>query len=230
MTYGELLDYLHSCADEQYRIFHGKLLKNDQIRLLGVRVPILRRLAKEWKGELATLLTFPDEVYEVTFLKCAVASTLPYGEFIAVVDLLVPSLDNWATCDCFSAKCVKAHRAEFLPYVEKYLADGREFVVRYGLVTLLSGYMTEEYLPVICRAILGVRNAPYYVTMAAAWLLAEVLTHFYGEGVAILKDENLCAEVRRHAVSKACDSYRIPLKRKAELKKIKKAYGFSKSS
>ncbi len=51
ITYEEVLSRLHKNSDDGYRIFHSKLLKNDRIKLIGVRIPVLRALAKEWKGE-----------------------------------------------------------------------------------------------------------------------------------------------------------------------------------
>lgn len=50
MTYEEVLSRLFSERDEGYREFHKKLLKNDKIEVIGVRMPVLRRLARMWKG------------------------------------------------------------------------------------------------------------------------------------------------------------------------------------
>ena len=89
ITYEELLQELFSHADEGYRAFHKKLLKDDTIAVIGVRIPVLRAIAKKYKGELQSLLAFPDEWYEVKFLKCAVASFLPYHELCAQIEGLV---------------------------------------------------------------------------------------------------------------------------------------------
>ena len=58
ITYEEALARLRANADEAYRVFHQKLLKNDAIELIGVRIPILRALAKEWKNERG-IFVFP---------------------------------------------------------------------------------------------------------------------------------------------------------------------------
>lgn len=221
ITYEEMLSRLRAHADDTYRTFHKKLLKNDCIRVIGVRTPVLRALAKEWRGEKG-VFDFPDEYYEVTFVKCAIAGTLPYEQFIGVVDGLVDRLDNWATCDCFTAKCIATHKEEFLPYIKRYLQSEREFVHRYGLVALLHDYVTREYLPVVLAAIRNVEEgAPYYVMMAAAWLLAEVCVHFYEEGLAFLKEEGLSKEVRNKGIQKARESYRLSPERKDVLKLCK---------
>lgn len=216
ISYEELLARLRASADENYRLFHKKLLKNDKINVIGVRMPVLRKLAREFRGE-ERLFCFPDEYYEVTFLKCAVAGALPYGEFVRHVDYLVGLLDNWATCDGFQAKCIRNNRGNFLPYIEKYLADGREFVVRFGLVTLLRDYVEREYLPAVFKALKGVWDAPYYVMMGAAWLLAEVLVKFYPEGREFLHSGELSPEVCNKAIQKARESFRLSKEQKAEL-------------
>ena len=183
ITYEEVLLRLKENSDEGYRAFHSKLLKNDSIHLIGIRTPVLRALAKEWKGEADTFLGFPDDYYEITFLKCALAGALKYEEFIKRVDKLVPLLNNWATCDTFDAPCVKKHREEFLPFIKKYLQSDKEFTVRYGLVMLLHYYVEEEYLPLIFESVRNLKKNDYYIMMGAAWLIAEVLVKHYEEGV-----------------------------------------------
>ena len=120
MTYDEVLSRLFSHADESYRAFHKRLLNNDAIRVIGVRMPVLRALAREWKGEFSVLSAFPDEYYEVTLFKCLIADMLPYGSFVPAADMLVEKLDNWATCDSFRAPCLDGNREAYLPYLEKY--------------------------------------------------------------------------------------------------------------
>ncbi len=222
ITYQDLLQKMHALQDTTYRDFHKKLLKNDRLNLIGVRIPRLRALAKEFKADVDYLLTFPDEYYEITFLKCAATGMLPFGEFCKRVDAIVPLLDNWATCDCFRAPCIKKNREAFLPYLQNYLSDEREFVRRYGLVTLLSSYMTGEYLPLIFQSVTQCGDEPYYVMMAAAWLIAEVLTKFYEEGFSFMQQNAMPVKMHNRAIQKACESYRLSPEQKAQLKKLKR--------
>ena len=223
ITYEEVLSRLHKNSDDGYRIFHSKLLKNDRIKLIGVRIPVLRALAKEWKGEADTFLAFPDEYYEITFLKCALVGALKYEEFIKRADRLVPLLDNWAICDTFTAPCVKKHREEFLPYIKKYLQSDKEFTVRYGLVMLLHYYVEEANLPVIFESVSNLKSNDYYIMMGAAWLIAEVLVKHYAEGVCFLKEGILPKETHNKAIQKACESFRVSNEEKAFLKSLRKS-------
>ena len=222
ITYETLLAELNARSDESYRAFHKKLLKNESINVIGVRTPALRALAKEHKDDWRELISFPDTYYEVTFLKCAVAGKLPFETFCTVVDGLVPLLDNWATCDTFTAPCIAKHREEFLPYIERYLADGREFVHRFGLTTLLHDYVEERYLPLIFESVRACDGTQYYVSMAAAWLMAEVLVKHYDAGVRVLQEGSLVREIHNKAIQKARESYRLDAAQKAYLNTLKR--------
>ena len=222
ITYEEVLARLFAHRDEKYAAFHFGLLKNENVHLIGVRTPDLRKLSKEWKGEADNFLSFPDEYYEVTFLKCALVGMLPYTDFVTRVDRVVPLLDNWATCDMFTAPCVKKHRGEFLPFIKKYLQSDKEFTVRYGLVMLLHYYVEEEYLPLIFESVRELKREEYYIMMGAAWLIAEVLVKHYDEGVRFLQESKCHKVMHNKAIQKACESFRISQQQKVFLKSLKR--------
>ena len=226
--YEEFLDKLKSCADENYKNFHKRLLKNDDINVIGVRVSLLRKLAKEYKSDIDGLLSFPDDYYEVTFVKLTAVSLFTYEKFIVYSDKCVSLIDNWATCDCFTPKCIEKHKDEFLPFIFKYVKNGNgEFYQRFALTTLLHFYVEEKYLKIIFDKIKETETEKYYyVHMAAAWLLAEVLVKYYDEGVSFLKAnfevDFLDKKTHNKAIQKACESYRLSAEQKTYLKGLKK--------
>ena len=219
MTYAELLTILQKHADEKLAIFHGGLIKTSSKMLLGVKTPILRALAKA--VQVDEILSFPDDLYEVKFIKLVAVSLLPYNRFIQCIDKVLPLIDNWALCDGFKAACLKNHREEFLPKIEDYHASGKEFFVRYALVTLLSYYVEKKYLSMIFSLLSRTNCTDYYVHMAAAWLAAEVLVKFFDEGVQFLKEMHLPKRTHNKAIQKAIESYRLSKERKEYLKTLK---------
>ena len=223
MTYEEVLSRLFSECDEGYREFHKKLLKNENIEVIGVRMPVLRRLARAWKGETQRFLTFPDEYYEVTFLKFSLYALLPFDRFCEGLSEMVGLLDNWATVDGFHAPCIAKHKEEFLPYIRAFSRDGREFVERYALVSLLHDYVEEQYLPEIFAALEEADGSRYYTGMGAAWLMAEVLIKCYASGLTYLKEGRLLPFVHNMAIRKASESFRLTKEQKEELRSFKKA-------
>lgn len=222
IRYQEFLDELNLLADDGYREFHKKLLKNDNIEVIGVRVPYLRKLAAKYKQETDVLLTFPDEFYEVTFIKLAAVASLKYDKFVNYVDRCVPLIDNWTACDCFAPRCVETHREQFLPYIHKYAADDGEFSQRFALTALLHYYVDEEYLDEIYSVIEGCDLSKYYVHMAAAWLVAETLVKYYDRAREYLSKNTLDKKTHNKAIQKACESLRLSNDRKNFLKGMKR--------
>lgn len=222
MPYQKLLDELNDSADENYRVFHKRLLKNEDINVLGVRVPKLRKIAKSYINCADELLSFPDEYYEVTFIKLTAVSYLEYGEFIKYADKCVSLINNWATCDCFCPKCIEKHRDEFIPYIKKYSSQNKEFYQRFALTTLLHFYAEDRYADLIFELAEKSDTNLYYVHMAAAWLIAEMLVKDYDEARNFLERKTLDKKTHNKAIQKACESFRLSDERKNYLKGIKR--------
>ena len=220
MKYSEFLEELKGYAEEKYAAFHSGLTPT-KYKILGVRVPILRKIAKKYKGNVDELFRFPNEYYETVFIKLTVVSALPYADFCGRINDCVALMDNWAHCDSFKAKCIRQNRAEFLPVLDELFAHGGEFYERYVLVTLLSEYVEENYLPLIERYIAKSNTTLYYVHMAAAWLTAEILIKYYEHGVILLKKGILDAKTHNKAIQKAIESYRLSDEQKKELRSLK---------
>ncbi len=222
--YHGLLAELKELSDEKYREFHKRLLKNDAINVIGVRTPDLRKLAKKWakQATVREIMSFPDEYYEVTFVKLTAVSNLKFDEFTTYVDDCVALIDNWATCDCFTPKCIIKHQTEFLPYIEKYLKTDAEFYQRFAFTTLLHYYVEEKYLNLIFNCLNGADTDYYYVHMAVAWLTAEILVKYYDAGKEFLKAGTLDKKTHNKAIQKATESFRLTDEQKNELKGMKK--------
>lgn len=217
MEYLRLIDELKEYREEAFATFQKRIINPVNQEILGVRTPMLRKLAKKYAGDWQTLMTFPDEYYEVTFIKLNAVALLPYELFVTQVEACVDCIENWAICDTFKAKCLRKNRENFLPFVERFLSDKREFYQRYALVTLLSYYVEEKYLPFIFESIGRSDQSLYYVYMAGAWLLAEVLVKHYDAGVAYLKENRLPVRTHNKAIQKARESFRLTAEQKAEL-------------
>ena len=222
MCYRQLLEELESLADENYRNFHKRLLKNENVNVLGVKIPVLRKIAKRYKNCVDELLTYPDEYYEVTFIKLTAVCDLGYESFINHLDGCVTLIDNWATCDCFTPRCIKNHKENFLPFIEKYSLGDGEFTQRFALTTLLHFYVEERYFDFIIKTVLACDTSKYYVHMAAAWLIAEMLVKNYSFTEDFLRRNLLDKKTHNKAIQKACESFRLSDEQKKYLKEIKR--------
>lgn len=220
--YRSFLTELNGLADAQYREFHKRLLKNENINVIGVRIPDLRKLAKKQLGNIGELLACPDEYYEVTFVKLTAVSLLKWEDFLRYADGCVSLIDNWATCDCFVPKCIAKHREEFVPYIERYAQENGEFYQRFALTTLLHFYAEPQYADLIRKTVLKTDVSLYYVHMAAAWLIAEMLIKDYDNTVEFLQSGQIDKKTHNKAIQKARESYRLTPEQKNFLKGMKK--------
>jgi len=220
VTYFDLLEELNDYQEEEFASFQRKLIFTNA-KILGVRTPVLRKIGKKYAKDVETLMTFPDEYYEVTFIKLCAVSLLPYEEFLNYVEVCVSLMDNWSTCDTFKPKCLKTRKEDFLPVLEKIFAKGGEYFERYALVTLLSFYVEEQYIPLIEEYIKRADKEKYYVHMAVAWLVAEILVKYPKQGKEILLSGYLEKKTHNKSIQKARESYRVTKEEKEYLNSLK---------
>lgn len=220
MLYSELLNRLHAEAEQPFAVFQRRLIFT-KYEILGVRTPTLRKLAKEFIGEFEDIVAFPDEYYEVVAIKLFQAAALPYERFVKQVEDCVSLMDNWALCDGFKAKCIKRHKSDYLPVLQRLFKQGGEYQQRYPLVVLLAEYVEESYLPAIEEFIRSADTSCYYVHMAVAWLLAEILVKQYAVGVAWLQSCITDEKTHNKAIQKAIESYRMTNEQKEFLRSLK---------
>ena len=63
-NYKEFIKYLMSVQDTEYREFHSSLVLNSKYDMIGIRVPIMRNIAKEIaKGNIEEFLTIAQDKY-----------------------------------------------------------------------------------------------------------------------------------------------------------------------
>ncbi len=220
MTYLEFIDLLNVHREEAFALFQRKLIPTSQ-EIIGIRTPILRQIAKRNKKQLKDIFAFPNDVYEVTFIKLTIVSMLPYEEFLKYVEPCVSLIDNWATCDSFKAKCIAKNKENFLSAIERLFKDGKEFYQRYALTVLLANYVEEKYIPLIKEYLYTANTDFYYVHMAVAWLLAEILIKHFASGITILNERKLSAKTHNKAIQKAIESYRLTKEQKEYLRSLK---------
>lgn len=221
MEYFQLIKELEQmAASEEYIAFQGKILCTDK-RILGVRTPDLRAFIRRHKGEYFSFKAFPADVYEVSFIKICLAGYLTYDELIAELPYLVSIMDCWALTDSFSSPAIKDNRAEFKRYIDKYIHSDGVFARRIALIILLKYYLDDD-IPYALECVKECDKSPYYVSMAAAWLIAEAVIRNYAVGTEFLREGVLDPATQNRAVQKCVDSFRLTSKQKEEIKLYKK--------
>ena len=109
---------LTALADPKYRKFSSALLPGLKTPMLGVRLPSLRKLAKELARqhgkEALNLLT--DETFEERMLQGMIIGALkPEPETVfPLIKQFIPKINCWSVCDsfCTSLKIAQRHPQE----------------------------------------------------------------------------------------------------------------------
>ena len=224
--YKKYLEYLKSLQDEKYRNFHQKLTAT-HYEILGIRVPVQRKIAKEIrKGNIVEFLSFCENKYyeEVNIEGFVLAEIKDLSLLENYFDSFLLKIDNWAICDgfCNSLKIVQKNKAYFWKKIQKLLKSKETFMTRVGLILLLSFYVEKEYILKILQMVKTINSHEYYVNMGLSWLLAECFIKFPTETLQLLQEKSLPSFVQNKTICKIRDSYRVSKKVKDYLKNLKK--------
>lgn len=223
-TYDDLVTYLYTFKDEKYKEFNDKLSLS-KYNTIGVRLPILRNISKKLsKTNFYDLFkhTKDSNIYEVIFIEGILYSYIK--DFTLLSKLLISyskRIDSWAFTDSVvaSLKIFKKYKKDGLKLVNKLINSNDTFSKRMGYVILLDYYVEKDYLELIFVFILNEKNDNYYIKMAIAWLLS-VMYIKYKDEVYIFLKEYKDDFIKKKAVNKICDSYRVSDYDKLEAKKL----------
>lgn len=218
--------HLLSMEDLGYKKFHSALMPTvDADTIIGVRVPVLRKYAKElfkngfFEGFLNDL---PHKYYEENNLHAfLIEQEKDYDILIEKLNAFLPFVDNWATCDMMSPKIFKDHKKELLEEIDKWINSGEAYTVRFGIKCLMQYYLDEDFDISFAQKVSDVKSEEYYVNMMRAWYFATALSKQYDACVKFLENNSLDRWTHNKTISKACESYRISAEIKAYLKTLK---------
>lgn len=223
----EITEELFTLRDEDYRAFHAKLISQVPYeKIIGVRTPALRKYAKE-AAKLPCIFDFlkelPHTYYEENNLHAALLSLLyrDLDSYLTELERFLPFVDNWAVCDMISPKIFKKDLQAVYEKIKEWLKSEHTYTVRFGIVTLLSYYLDEAFLPEMLRLVADVRSDEYYIKMAVAWYFSIALVKQYDVTLPCFTEPVLEPWTHNKAIQKAVESYRIDPDTKQYLRSLK---------
>ena len=221
-----LRERLGALADPSYRAFQQKLIPTvDPARVLGVRTPALRRLARELAGSpfaAEFLQTLPHRSYEEDNLHAFLIEQISdFDAVIAALDRFLPYVDNWATCDMMRPKIFRRHREALLAAIRRWLASGHVYTVRYAIEMLMCWFLDDSFSPEYPRMVASVSDEAYYVHMMIAWYFATALATQYEAILPWFETIRLSPKTHNKALQKALESNRLTDTQKAYLRTLK---------
>lgn len=227
----EIRARLLALGEPGFQKFSASLIPGEE-RMLGVRLPILRALAKElvagsgWQSYLAAA---PRDYFEEIMLRGMIigAAKMPVEERLGYIRSFVPEIDNWSVCDSFCAglKFTAKNLPLMLEFLRPYCKSEKEFEARFGYVLLMDFFLVEEYIDAALSLVASFSHPAYYARMAVAWLLATALAKFPDQAFACLVSAPLDSFTYKKTIQKALESYRVSPKNKEKLRALRAAPG-----
>ena len=212
---------LMELAEEKHADFTARLAPTvPREQILGVRVPALRKLAKFLRKKEVSLAedflaSLPHETLEENLLHGLILNEEKDAQhFIAQVEAFFPFIDNWMVSDIISPRLTATHHEELEGSISHWLTSNQVYPVRVAVQLLMSYYLDDYFRKEHLNWVAAVSNPDYYARMACAWYFATALAkqphtarpYFFAEDGGEIIDP----QMRRMAITKACESRRIP--------------------
>ncbi|MBQ2420765.1 MAG: DNA alkylation repair protein [Clostridia bacterium] len=222
----KLINRLFEIQDLKYRDFSHSLMPTvDKEKVIGVRAPALRKLAKELSKDERSknfMSSLPHVYYEENNLHAFLIEQIKdFDTAISEIDRFLPYVDNWATCDCMSPKAFKKDLDRLLTKIDQWLSSSHTYTVRYGICTLMRYYLDSRFSPDFLKKVAEIRSDEYYVKMMIAWYFATALAKQYDATLPYISEKKLDKWTHNKAIQKAIESYRVTDEHKAYLKTLK---------
>ena len=217
--------------DEKYKEFNNSLCPDNNRKMIGIRVPILREFSKKLLREysLDEIVCFIDtEYFEEVMVRgfCIAYTKMELKDKCKYIDDFIPLIDSWAITDSFVPSLkIKKDELEFVwEYIKKYLKSDKEFYIRFAVIILLDYFVIDTYVDKVIEVLNNISHEGYYVKMGVAWCLCEIGIKYYDKFISYMKsDENkLDKFTYNKSIQKMIESYRVTNEQKNELRNLKK--------
>lgn len=220
-------EQLLALSEPEFQKFSSSLLPGTS-NILGVRLPILRKLAKkiirgDWRAYLASA---QDQSFEEIMLQGMVIgyvrADLP--ELLHRIAAFVPKIDNWSVCDsfCSGLKIAREEPEAIWNFIQPYLHTELEFEARFGVVMLLFYFIEERHIRRVLALLNQIPAKGYYARMAVAWAISICFVQFPELTMKYLKEENSLDDFTyQKALQKITESNCVNSERKAVIRKMK---------
>ncbi|MCD8222473.1 MAG: DNA alkylation repair protein [Clostridiales bacterium] len=148
----EIRQRLFALQDMQYRDFQSRLMPTvAKETVIGVRMPELRRLAKELSARediKEFLEDLPHGYYEENNLHgFLIMQERDYTRCIEKLEIFLPCIDNWATCDLLRPKIFQKNLQELIQKIPGWLGSEHPYIIRFGIEMLMVYYLDEAFSP-----------------------------------------------------------------------------------
>ncbi len=221
---------LKALQDLKYQKFHSSLLPGVQ-NIIGVRMPLLRKLAKEvlrgdWRSYLDSSVAEPNTYYEEDIIQALLIGTskLSWQERHAYIKAFVPKINNWAVCDlfCSTLKEAQYYQEEYWQLIVPYFNSSNSYDLRFASVMLLNHFTGDEFVEEALNLLEAIKHEDYYVKMGIAWAISIFYIKQPQLALKLIKQNNLDDFTHNKAIQKIRESFRVSNEDKEMLNRFKR--------
>ena len=221
---------LKALQDLKYQKFHSSLLPSVQ-NIIGVRMPLLRKLAKEvlrgdWRNYLDSSVAEPNTYYEEDIIQALLIGTskLSWQERHAYIKEFVPKINNWAVCDlfCSTLKEAQYYQEEYWQLIVPYFNSSNAYDLRFASVMLLNHFTGDEFVEEALNLLEAIKYEDYYVKMGVAWAISIFYIKQPQLTLKLIKQNNLDDFTHNKAIQKIRESFRVSNEDKEMLNRFKR--------
>lgn len=227
MNIQEINQKLFVLASNPTEPFYNKLIPGGKLSI-GVRVPVLRKLAKEIAKEdyKYFMENCPDDYLEHELLQ---AFVIGYAKddietILEYADKFIPKIHDWCVNDAFcqTFSIARKNREHVFEWLWKYIESEKEYDQRVVAVLLMSHFLTDDYYEKIYPIMDKLNNPAYYTKMGVAWCVATAYAKYPEATMAYLKDNKLDDWTYNKSIQKMIESFRVSDEDKKILRTMKR--------
>ncbi len=209
-------------GEKEYRDFSSALMPTvDKSKVIGIRVPVLRKYAKGLENYEDFLTELPHKYFEENNLHAfLIEREQNFDRCIEKLNAFLPYVDNWATCDSMKPKVLKKEPEKLLEHIKVWIKSTEIYTVRYAINLLMSFYLDGNFN--LDYLVAGVETDQYYINMMRAWYFATALAKRYKETLPYIENNVLDKWTHNKTIQKAVESLRISKEQKEYLKTLKR--------
>ncbi len=199
--------WLKNNADEKFAKFAISLVPGLRHKMYGVRLPVLRKKAKELVEEIDNIKG--DSCEEILLKAYAVGYIKDIDLQLMYVGKFVPLIDNWMFCDsfCSALGLAKKHQEVYWQKIVEYAQSSKDYEQRFAYVMMLKYFCNQDYIHQVLNILKSATPKIWDTKQALAWALAECFIKFQEITRPILAE--LSQEIFRLTKRKILDSKRV---------------------
>jgi 3-methyladenine DNA glycosylase AlkD len=227
-NYAAFMERVKTFADEKYRQFNMRIVNDNSVEHIGVRMPVLDAFARQIaRGDWRGFIKFnTHKTLEELLLHGKLLGKLKvdYETLMVLLDDFLPYVKSWGVCDTTVCKFrqIAANETATIAKIAQWVDSKNPWANRVGLAMLFANFVTPQYIDTVLDFCKKAVSDHYYVKMMVAWLVCECYIKFPTQTHKFLESGCLAAWTQNKAIQKMRESFRVSPPAKQALLKLKR--------